>query len=210
MLMMRVVPMRMNVSQHLVHVAVPMALGHVQPDAQRHQRACDTDGKRERFVLDDDRVERAEERRDRVIRAGARRAEVTQREHEQRETDAIAGESERQRRESRLQVRHVGAEVQREPEIHGTGHRTFRRCNDQRIAQRHLAREVVVERPARARGGDQRGALRQLDRFARCPCQHGSARDDRRHAECDPAVEILAKQIPRKERRQHRFEVQQQ
>ena len=100
-LMMRVVPVRVRVTQHLVNVPVAMALGHVQPDTQRHQHAREADGERERFVLDGDRVERAKERRDRVVGSGARRPEVAQRKDEQREADAISCESERKRRYGR-------------------------------------------------------------------------------------------------------------
>jgi hypothetical protein len=75
--MMLVVAVRMRVPLRLVSMPMPMTLGHVQPHAARHQRAGDCHGRRRRLVLDQDGVERAEKRGDRIIGARAGSPEMT-------------------------------------------------------------------------------------------------------------------------------------
>ena len=108
--MMLVVPVRMRVPEHVVPVLMSMTLGNVQPHAERHQRAGDGYGKRRRLVLDPNSVQRAEKGCDRVIGTRSCGAQMTQREHEQREAHAIRGESQRKCCDDRPYIRHVSTD----------------------------------------------------------------------------------------------------
>ena len=74
--MVLVVPMRVFVGHHLVRMHMLMVLGEVEIDAQRHQRPCRRKLKSQRFMRDENREHRADERRDGEIGARARGAQV--------------------------------------------------------------------------------------------------------------------------------------
>ena len=93
--MMLVVYMIMRVVHRRVRVIVPVVFRQVQPHAQRHQ--CGGDPKRKRRCLAEkrNRHRRADKRCRGKIRAGARRAQAAQCQHEQHQADAVAAEAAR-------------------------------------------------------------------------------------------------------------------
>ena len=89
-LVMRVVEMGVIVLYLFVGMPVLMALGQVQPDAERHRgrRQRQPDG--HRFAEEPKPDDRANERRRGEISPGPRRAEMAQRQHEQDEAHAVS------------------------------------------------------------------------------------------------------------------------
>ena len=79
--------------QGQVPMGVHMPLDDVQPNSKPHQSTGNEECRGHGLVKNQYSQDGAEERRDREIRAGARRAEVTQRHHEQREAHTIAEEA---------------------------------------------------------------------------------------------------------------------
>ena len=96
-LVMFVVDMEVLVLHHLVRVLVFMAFAQVQPHAEAHQYRADHQRYGRRLVEDGERDQRADEWRDGEVGARPRGADVTERDHEQHETQAIAEEAERKR-----------------------------------------------------------------------------------------------------------------
>jgi hypothetical protein len=70
-------------------------LGEMQPDAASHQNGGDTKANREPVAQDQNRDGCAKERGDGEIRARPRRADVPERQHEQRQADAVTEKSNR-------------------------------------------------------------------------------------------------------------------
>src|ERR1700734_1255974 len=108
MLMMMVVDMAVLVLDRFVRVVVLMVFGQMQPEAERHQRAGDDQLNRDRLVQEDDRDDRAKERREREIGAGPGAAEMTQSQDKQDETDPDTEESNHQRPANRAERRQAG------------------------------------------------------------------------------------------------------
>jgi hypothetical protein len=75
---MLVVSVGMGVHHSRMGVRMRVPLGDVQPNAERHQRSRGDELDGHKLLGGDDRGRRADERRGREIRAGARRAEVAQ------------------------------------------------------------------------------------------------------------------------------------
>ena len=90
---MRVVPMLVGVLQWLVRVPVLVPLGQVQPDACGHQDRSNRERRGQRLSEERHGEDGARKRRRRKIGAGARRAELAQGEHEQRQAHAVAEKS---------------------------------------------------------------------------------------------------------------------
>jgi len=70
--------MLVAVRQFLMRVQVPVPLSHVQSDANGHQQTGGAQLKSDPFAQHRDCDQRAEERRDRKVSAGARGAEIAQ------------------------------------------------------------------------------------------------------------------------------------
>ena len=90
MLVMVVVAVGVLVRERGMDVAVRVLLGDMQPHAHRHQAGGGQELDGDRLAERGDSDGRTEERRGREVGAGARRAEMAQRQHEQREAEAIA------------------------------------------------------------------------------------------------------------------------
>ena len=88
--MMFVVKVAMRVLQSLVRVLVRVPLGEMQPHTARHQRRRYPKRAWHRFAQKRQRHQRTNERRQRKVGAGSRRADVPQRQHEKRETQSVA------------------------------------------------------------------------------------------------------------------------
>ena len=82
MLMMFIMHVRMCVRHRLVNVLVFMTLGHVQPDAHSHERACREEPKAHRLLQHDNRGNRSQEWRCRKIRSRSSGTQMAQREDE--------------------------------------------------------------------------------------------------------------------------------
>lgn len=92
----------------------------------------------------------ANERRRREIRAGARRAQFAQGQHEEHQTGAIAKAADRHRGR---RLRHGGqgmAQQQGQAEVHRARDKALGRRDEHRIGGGYLARQVVVDGPAQA------------------------------------------------------------
>ena len=70
-----------------------MALAHMQPDAQRHERRSGPEEDRGLLGKQQERERRAEERRHRKVRASPRGAEMAKRDNEEHETYAVPEET---------------------------------------------------------------------------------------------------------------------
>ncbi len=209
-LMMRVVHMLVLVFDRHVRMPMRVMLGQVQPDPRCHQCAARDQRPCDGLVQQRDGNQPADERRCREIRAGARRSEMAQCQHEQHEADAVAEKAERAGSQSDRQRGQRRAGGKRDRHVDDARNESFEHRNECRIGERHLARQVVVERPEEA-GAEhgQRRNPRAKRRLAR-PRQRHSAGNDQRHAERDPAIEILAEHEPGKERGEHALGIEQQ
>src|SRR6516225_3769772 len=105
-LVMLVMVMRMRVFLMFVHMQMRVPLRNMQPDARCHRHARDGELPGDRLATQHKRERRTKEWGDREIGAGSRRTEVAQGDHEQRETDSIAGESDDCRRRRNRERRH--------------------------------------------------------------------------------------------------------
>ena len=83
----------MGVRHSTMGMGMFVPLGDVQPDAERHQRSGGKELDRQRLLEGDDRRRRADERRGREVGAGARGAEMAQRDDEECEAETVADEA---------------------------------------------------------------------------------------------------------------------
>ena len=209
-LMVRIVHMRVAVLQGLMDVFVLMVLGQVQPDPEAHEQAGDQELEGDGLAQKQDGHDGADERRGREVGSGARGAEMAQRHDEERKADAITEETHDPCQRQRRETGKTAACKEAKRETDGAGDEAFELDDLQRIGERHFTREVVVEPPCSARTDDgERTEQSRQGRLAR-PREHGGARDEAGHAECDAPVEILMKDEPRHQRRGDTLERQQQ
>ena len=116
-LMVLVVHVRMRVLDEFMDVLVLVALGEVQPDAERHEQAGRQQLPRHGVALEQHRDQSAEERRDRKIGAGARTAEMSQGEDEEHKACAIAHEADDTGKGNHVDSRQPLSQQQREDDI---------------------------------------------------------------------------------------------
>jgi len=129
-----VVAVEMLVLQDLVDVLVLVALADVQPHAKSHEDTAGGEARRERLAERRDRRDGAEERRRREICARSRGAEVTQRTHEQHETDPVAEEPHDGGAERRCGSRELRAHDRRDGEVCGSRGAALQRGDEHGIA----------------------------------------------------------------------------
>src|SRR5207237_7084286 len=82
------------VLEQLVHVLMFVTLADVEPDADHHQPRRHAEAPGDRLTKQEDTNERTDERRGREVRAGPSRAQLSEGQHEQDKTHAIAQQSE--------------------------------------------------------------------------------------------------------------------
>ena len=140
MLMMLVVHVRVRVPHRLVGVLVLMAFREVQPNAHAHQAASHQQLNGDGFAKSSDRNHRAKEWSGREIGAGARRSEMSKRDDEQREADAIAEKADDARQQSIKSARHRSSGPKPKCETDRTGNQSLQFNNLQGIGQRNLPR----------------------------------------------------------------------
>ena len=158
---------------------------------------------------DDDCQQCAEERSDREEGAGARGAQVPQRQNKQHQAHAVTQKSDRrggdqggrgrQRLTCRESKRGRGAATDQPLES----------GNDDGIACRHLSRQVVVDCPEEACSRDEQRAGRHAPAIGR-PGKRDASGDDECHARGDSAIEVLAEHDPCDRRREYRLQIEQQ
>src|SRR5256885_16088616 len=90
---MLVVGVAVLVLERIVPMLVLVRLGEMQIEPDCHQKTRKNELQRHCFTKQGDRDNGADKRRRREIGAGARGAEMTQSEHKQDETDAIAAKA---------------------------------------------------------------------------------------------------------------------
>ena len=119
-LVMFVMDVPVFVLDRLVRMFMTVSLGQMKPEAERHKHAGNDQLSRNRLAEQDDRDDRAEERREREIGSGSGAAEMAQRQHKQHETDPDAEKADEQRCARSADRRQAGAEKQRQGQIHAS------------------------------------------------------------------------------------------
>src|SRR6266404_9354080 len=109
------------VLEQLVHVFMFVTLADVDPDADHHQprRPAETPG--HRLTEQEDANEPTDEWRGGEIRDGPSRAKVSERQHEQDKTHAIAQQSEQSGEPQNGRAGNRGAERQRDADVDTSG-----------------------------------------------------------------------------------------
>ena len=203
-----VVPVRMDVLLRAVRVDVGVAARQQQRDRDGEQQSAGDVGGAECLAEPEPGQTRAEEGRTREARLRARGAEALRGGDVERDAHAVAERAHRECRRQQRRRRRVRLERAGERQIEAAGGETLpegaaRRC--QSVDQRG---PVVVERPAEACGGHQRG--RQEARPAAAPRDDGAGRHHARRAEPAAAREVLAEERDAQHRRRGELEVQQE
>lgn len=160
--MMFIVHMGMRMGDRLVLVLV--SLGEMQPNTQSHESSCRQQLGSDRLSERHDRDERSQKGGGGEICPGARGAKVAQCQDKQRETEAIADEAHAQCDQRRRYGRQRGARPKRERKVDRAGNEALQFYDLQRVGQRDLAGQIIVQAPGNARAGDQERAEHAFDR----------------------------------------------
>ena len=158
MLVMEVVHMPVLMLRRLVFMQVLMPFGQMQPYSNGHQRAGCEELRGQRFAEDGDGDQSANEGRGRKIRAGPRSTKMAERQHEQNNTDAIAEEPDQPRADQRARRRPCRTGGACQGEIDGAGNTPLQHRDHCGVAKRNFPRQVVVDRPGKARTGYRQGS----------------------------------------------------
>ena len=150
MLMVFVMHMRMRVHHRLVDVLVLVALSDVQPDTQRHERSCREELRGDGLSERNDGGNSPQEGRGREIGSCSRRSQIAERNDEKRQAYAVSqkANNHRKNRRKRWGQQSSGPEAKRE--IDWSGDKTLELDNLQRIGQRNLTCQIIVEAPRHA------------------------------------------------------------
>ena len=105
MMMVLVMRMTMLMFHRSVRMLVLVTFGQMQPQANRHERTSHHQPNRQRLVEHCQREQRADERSQRKIGSRARRPEIAQAKHEQREAYAIAEKANHSGRQDGADIR---------------------------------------------------------------------------------------------------------
>ena len=165
MLMVLVVRMRMIVRDGIVNVEVFVMLGDVKPDANRHQARSDKKLSGQRLAEREHGRRGAEERRSREISAGARRSEVAQGQHEKRQAGAVAQHANEAGQRCCTGARQRTAHPQAQDDIAGAGDQALQLDDLERVDERDLAGQVVVQPPGDAGADNRRRADQARQRW---------------------------------------------
>ena len=131
--MVRVVDVRVIVSERFVQMLVFVPLGQVQPDAERHQGRGRQENGRDGLSEERDRNHGADERCGREVGAGARAAEMPQGDDKQHEAQPVAHETERQDGGDMRRPRQLVAERERQRGVGAPRREAFDRGDDASI-----------------------------------------------------------------------------
>src|SRR5258706_1523050 len=130
-------------------------------------------------------------------------------ENEEHEAHAVTKKSQSQSARYARRSRQACAEKNSDRGVDASGSQPFEHCDLHRITGRHLLRQVVVDPPAKARSCNGEWSCQPAPRQPSSPRESESAGDDRKHAESDASVEVLAKHEPREKRREDTLEIEQ-
>src|SRR3954465_5935063 len=119
--MVRIVHMLMRVRDRLVQMLVLMALAHIEPSPDRHQRAGGPEDSARVRAEDSQGERRAEKWRHGKIRTGACGAEVAERHDEEDEAHAVADEADQAGKQQCARRRQTRAHRERDAEIDAAG-----------------------------------------------------------------------------------------
>ena len=200
----------MCVRHGLVDMFVFMAFGEVKPNTQRHETTGDKKLDGDRLSKSNNGDDRAQKRSGREIGARPRCAEIPERDDEQRKAYTVAKKTDDAGQQSirRTGQRSPGPESQ--CDINRPGQQSLELDNLQRIGQRHLASQIVVEAPHDASADDGNGAENALQRRGAGPGERSSTCNKADHAQHDPAIKILVKDEPGHQSGRCSFKSQQQ
>ena len=141
------------------------------------------------------------------MRCGPRRAEVTQRVDEEHQARAVPEETERKCACGGSGGGQHPSQREAENEIEAAGDNSLDQGDGDGIGARHLAREIVVDRPAQARAYDRQRIRRECERRTGLVREHEAAGE---HDECgrpDAAADRLAKEQGGDESGNHALEI---
>ena len=145
-----VMHMGMRMRHRLVHMLVRVAFGEVQPDANSHERARCDEREADRLCQRDHCRDRPQERRGREIGPRARSTEMAKRNDIKRETHAITEKPDQGREQDCGGAGQRSAGAKPDREIDRSRDQALPLDDLQRIRERDLAREIVVETPGDA------------------------------------------------------------
>ena len=183
-LMVLVVDVPVRVDRGLVSVGVFVTLSHEEPrrEEDERKRSVRRDGRP--FAEDAQRDRGREERRGSEQRPRSGRAKLPQRTNEERNTRTVRDSAQCQRGESGTYRWEWSAERKRQEKRERPGAQALQNDDRLRIAQRDVAREVVVESPKDAGADNQERSRRETPGARRVDGQEDCA--DRHEPDCQP------------------------
>src|SRR6476646_2653438 len=170
--------------------------GDVQPHARRHQ---DTSG--DDLPCDDIRVHQnghccAENWRDREIRACPCGSKVSERQHEQGETQSVTDAAEGCGGGKVLDRWQSEAKWSGEAEIDAASDESLQGCNGGRVARGNPAGQVVIDGPTKAGRSNEQRSDRELDAAIGLPRQEDAPSNNRQQAKRYSSIKVLPEQEP--------------
>lgn len=141
--------------------------------------------------------------------AGASGAERPKPDHEQCQAQAVTEEPHQEAGPNRRRRRPIRPAEQRQGRVAGARHKALEAGNEHRVISRHLARQVVVDGPAKSGAEDEQGSGRKR-RATGFPGKQHPAGNDGRHTEDDLPVGVLLEHEPGDDRGQDTLDVQQE
>jgi len=137
----------------LVGVAMAMRFAEEAPDADGHQRGGEAETGRDGLGEHANGCNCPDERGDCEVRACAWRAAAAQWNDVESEARTVRKRADDARGDDRARCGPRGTKPQRRPDVDRAADEPLQRCNRHDVVVRDFAREIVVERPARAREG---------------------------------------------------------
>ena len=154
-----VVVVEMFVFQRLMNMLVFVSLCDVQPHADEHENARGAERPIEAALANSKGERGAGKRSGGEIGSCASRAEMTERSNEKNEAYAVAKKTNGGHCEDNAHGRHFCASGEREAGIYGASGETLPHGDLRRITAGDFAREIVINSPTKAGGGDEERAL---------------------------------------------------
>src|SRR5262245_6803784 len=151
MLVVCIVYMRMRMFGRLMDMVVLMALGDMEPNTHTHQDSGDEKPDADIFAKRDHRNHRANKWRGRKISARPRSSEITKGEDIKGKTEPISQEPGYAREQGSERQGNRSTGPNSYGDVDGSRDEPLEFDDLQRVGERNLAREIVVEAPGNAR-----------------------------------------------------------
>ncbi len=209
MLVMLVMNVCVFVGNVPVRVFMAMALGNVEPDADRHQRGGDHHLCGDRLGKQRNTQHRSDKRRCGEVSAGSGGTQIAEREHKQDEAYAIARQTHDTRTQRGAERWKPGADKDRKGDIHKPRRQALDGRDLHGVSRTDFPRQVVVDAPGEARAPD-RDRSHVPASEAALPGQDERADQYREGPEQQTPIDTLAKDQPGNARGRETFEVQEQ